>query len=191
MEEKKNNIHYPMLISVYIIYMLLLIWVIVLKFNSIPNLETAHGWIDDPLSIRFNSTNLIPFYFIYTSFKFHTFPYQEILNILIFIPFGICLTLLFKRKKVWLVVLISFLLSTLFEVEQLITALGYCDINDVITNVLGACLGIILPMVFKGEKSDKVANVFCSVFLVLLTPILIYAFVMTCKTWSLYEGLLW
>ena len=38
MEEKKNNINYPMLISVFIIYMLLLIWVIVLKFNSIPNL---------------------------------------------------------------------------------------------------------------------------------------------------------
>ncbi|MGM9857990.1 MAG: VanZ family protein [Bacilli bacterium] len=191
MKEKSKNINYSLLISVFIIYMLLLIWVIVLKFNSIPNLESAHGWKDDPMSIRFNSTNLIPFYFIYTSFKSHTFPYQEILNIFIFIPFGICLSLLFKRKKVWLVILISFLLSTIFEVEQLITALGYCDINDVITNVLGACLGAIIPIIFKGEKSNKVTNILCIVFLVILTPILIYACVMTCKTWSLYEGLLW
>lgn len=191
MEEKKNNINYPMLISVFIIYMLLLIWVIVLKFNSIPNLETAHGWKDDPLSIRFNSTNLIPFYFIYTSIKFNVFPIQEFLNIIIFIPFGICVTLLFKRKKVWLVFLLAFLLSTIFEVEQLITALGYCDINDVITNVLGAIIGAIIPIIFKGEKSNRIANIICFVFLIILTPILIYACIMTFKTWSLYEGLLW
>lgn len=59
-------------------------------------------------------------------------------NILFFIPFGE----LFPWKEKWIVAFFEALvLSVLMEIAQYIFALGWCEIDDVISNMLGAMLG--------------------------------------------------
>ena len=64
------------------------------------------------------------------------------LNILLFVPFGYLLPLLWKRAdRWWKVVLCGFLLSLLIELTQLVTHLGMFDLDDLMNNSLGAFLG--------------------------------------------------
>ncbi|MCR8967660.1 VanZ family protein [Streptococcus zalophi] len=69
-----------------------------------------------------------------------------ILNILIFIPLGILFSM--KSKNI-----IIFLLTiTIIEVSQYFFYLGFFDIGDIITNVLGFIIGNLIHDSFLGEK---------------------------------------
>ena len=64
------------------------------------------------------------------------------LNILLFVPFGYLLPLLWKRAdRWWKVVLCGFVLSLGIELIQLVTHLGMFDLDDLMNNTLGAFLG--------------------------------------------------
>ena len=64
------------------------------------------------------------------------------LNILLFVPFGYLLPLLWKwADRWWKVVLCGFVLSLLIELTQLVTHLGMFDLDDLMNNSLGAFLG--------------------------------------------------
>ena len=64
------------------------------------------------------------------------------LNILLFVPFGYLLPLLWKRAdRWWKVVLCGFVLSLLIELTQLVTHLGMFDLDDLMNNSLGVFLG--------------------------------------------------
>ena len=67
-----------------------------------------------------------------------------ILNILLFIPFGYLLPSLFPQLRWWQVIIFGFCSSLLIEVLQLITRLGYADVDDLINNTLGAAIGWLL-----------------------------------------------
>ena len=63
---------------------------------------------------------------------------QYLLNILFFIPYG----LLFPWKDNWKRVLMTALvLSVFIELFQFIFNLGWCEVDDVISNTLGAMIG--------------------------------------------------
>ena len=65
---------------------------------------------------------------------------QNVLNILAFIPYGF----LFPKKS-WKILIISVLVfSSGIELIQYIWVLGWCEIDDVICNTLGAVLGFLL-----------------------------------------------
>ena len=75
-----------------------------------------------------------------------------ILNILLFIPFGYFLPTLFPRLHWWQVVFFGLAISLTIELLQLITRLGYADIDDLINNTLGAMIGwICYKLVLKGK----------------------------------------
>ncbi|MBQ7438099.1 MAG: VanZ family protein [Oscillospiraceae bacterium] len=64
------------------------------------------------------------------------------LNILLFVPFGYLLPLLWRRAdRWWKVVLCGFVLSLGIELIQLVTHLGMFDLDDLMNNSLGAFLG--------------------------------------------------
>lgn len=68
-------------------------------------------------------------------------PVGTVLNIILFIPLGIFLPLLYKKyDKIGKIVLIGFLISLSVEIVQMFGC-GATDINDLITNTVGACLG--------------------------------------------------
>jgi len=72
-------------------------------------------------------------------------------NIVAFIPLGFMLPILFGPKKAGFtrVLIISILLSASFELLQLITSMGACDIDDVILNTSGGVIGYLLFLLGK------------------------------------------
>lgn len=71
-----------------------------------------------------------------------------ILNILLFIPFGYLLPSMFPKLRWWQVVIIGFCGSLLIELLQLLTRLGYADVDDLINNTLGAAIGFLCYKLF-------------------------------------------
>ena len=63
-------------------------------------------------------------------------------NILLFIPFGFLLPLVFRpARHIRIMLLLAFLYSTSIEITQVITKMGYGQIDDILTNVIGAGIG--------------------------------------------------
>ena len=77
-------------------------------------------------------------------------------NIIMFIPFGILLPMLFRKfRNGWLCVLAGFICSCSIEVIQHITQTGYLQLDDVVTNTVGTLLGWITWKVSKNIIENK------------------------------------
>jgi glycopeptide antibiotics resistance protein len=103
------------------------------------------------ISNREYSYNLVLFKEITRFIKYHnelgmTAVLTNILgNIVCFIPFGFMLPILStKARKFILVCLISFELSIVIEITQLIFKVGSFDVDDIVLNTLGGLVGFIL-----------------------------------------------
>ncbi|MDE6887300.1 MAG: VanZ family protein [Eubacterium sp.] len=77
-------------------------------------------------------------------------------NILAFVPFGLFFPLLSRRNRsFWKVTLISFEVSLLVELIQLVTRVGSCDVDDMILNTLGGMLGhLCFKLLFYWHRMD-------------------------------------
>ena len=89
--------------------------------------------------IRFRPhISLIPFVGMITG------PTDTILNVILFVPLGFFLPLLYKKyHHIKPVATAGFLFSLSVEIVQMFDW-GSSDINDLITNTVGACLGYLL-----------------------------------------------
>ena len=68
-----------------------------------------------------------------------------LLNILLFVPFGYLLPVLWKKAdRWWITVLLGFALYLAVELLQLVTRLGMFDVDDLINNTIGAGVGYLL-----------------------------------------------
>ena len=77
-----------------------------------------------------------------------------ILNILLFIPFGYLLPVHLPRLRWWQVILLGLAFSLTIELLQLITKLGYADVDDLINNTLGAAIGFLCyKLILKNNAS--------------------------------------
>jgi glycopeptide antibiotics resistance protein len=113
------------------------------------------------------SLNLVPFQTIwaYVSGSNHlraTFAISNILgNIIAFIPFGLFLQTIRRRKSFWTSVLIIAVTTVTVEAIQYIFGLGASDIDDVILNTFGGLIGIwlyrLFRWVFREEARTKTA----------------------------------
>ena len=74
------------------------------------------------------------------------------MNILFFIPYG----LLFPWKDNWKRVFVTALvLSVFIELSQFIFNLGWCEVDDVISNTLGAMIGWgVIRQISRKEEAD-------------------------------------
>ncbi len=80
--------------------------------------------------------------------SFSNYPIQYYLNILLLVPFGFLLPLLWtKYRSVVRVTLCGFLLSLFIEMSQLFSYRA-TDIDDLIMNTLGAFLGYLIFKIF-------------------------------------------
>ena len=94
--------------------------------------------------------NLVPFKEIHRYLTYYDVigPYTVFLNIagnvLAFVPFGLFFPLLSRRSRgICKVTLISFEMSLLVELIQLVTRVGSCDVYDMILNTLGGMIGCL------------------------------------------------
>lgn len=114
----------------FLLYLALLIWIILFKLQfSITALD------------RVREINLIPFYYK-EEVSFHATEVLE--NVLIFVPFGIYLCLIFEKLRFSGKLFLIAGMSVLLELCQYVLAVGRSDVTDLITNVSGGLIGVFL-----------------------------------------------
>jgi glycopeptide antibiotics resistance protein len=149
MEKDKNN-QVKLTFGLFIVYFLVLIWIVLFKmqftFNDLPH---------------FRGLNLIPF--AGSVIKNNQLDYNEIiLNMLVFIPFGLYLSMIKLDWSFWKKIIPIAGVSLLFEMLQFLFAIGGADITDFISNTLGGAAGIGFYIVFSKilkEKTNKILNI--------------------------------
>jgi glycopeptide antibiotics resistance protein len=109
-------------------YLVILAWLVLFKFS-------LH--LSSVLHYDKRSVNLVPFSRASGS------PAESVDNVLVFIPFGVLLSVTCKRLGFWSKLLVVLLASLAAESIQYLFAIGATDITDVITNTVGGLIGII------------------------------------------------
>ena len=75
-------------------------------------------------------------------------------NIAVFIPIGVFFCKLFKRcKKLFPTALLTFELSLVIEIIQLLTKVGSFDVDDLFLNTMGGVCGYIIYMICHNVKA--------------------------------------
>jgi len=112
------------------------------------------------------SINLIPFG---AMLHLNGMPsYSEIAyNSLVFVPFGIFVSMLGKKKSFAALIAPIILTSLFFEVIQYVFALGASDITDLIANTSGGIVGVGIFFVFNKICKENTYTVINSIALVL------------------------
>lgn len=114
---------------------------------------------------HFEMTNIIPFktIFYYLERMYNSTINTNIVatnligNILMFLPMGMALPVLFSKKfnKLWKIVVFIILLVMIIEITQFITYTGSADIDDIILNTTGAIIGYVI---IKIKPLRKILN---------------------------------
>lgn len=65
-----------------------------------------------------------------------------ILNILLYLPLGYLLAILFPNLRNWQILIIGCICSVATELAQLGLEMGYCETDDVLYNTLGTSIGV-------------------------------------------------
>lgn len=162
--KKTINIFFTIGLIFYIVF---LIWTILLK-SCLPR------DLFNVLRENFRSINLIPFNDLLNS----NYNLKDIVgNIILFIPLGIYIGLIFKNFNIYKKFLIVVLISFTFEISQYIFALGASDITDIITNSIGGLIGIISYFILKKILKDTFKTKFfitiCSTLLLILVSFIL------------------
>lgn len=119
-------------------------------------------------------------------------PIDTMLNIVLFIPLGFFLPLLYKKyHHIKPVIATCFLFSLSIEIFQMF-GWGSTDINDLITNTIGACLGYFvyyllskaLPNNLRKQFQSKSTN---DMFEVFLLAIYTFAVMVTVQPWVIHS----
>ena len=78
--------------------------------------------------------------FFWLKEDFYHAKFDVLFNIILFVPAGIFFKILFERKAIIMVCMMSILIETF----QFLTALGQVEIGDVIFNTIGGIIGLIV-----------------------------------------------
>lgn len=153
--KSKIQIRDIILISIYIVYFLFMAKILLFKNVSPAEIFNPDREISRTIAI-------IPFKSImkyYNSGNLWATVLNVVGNVVIFIPFGVYLTLYTKHKTTLKVVSIAFIVSTIVEVVQFVLDIGIADVDDIILNVMGGLVGVwtykILKLLFKEDKKIK------------------------------------
>ncbi len=159
-------------VALFIFYLAVLFCIVMLKNFFAFRFLNFMFTFQSPITSR--SINLVPFGGMLANNG--TPDYNEVIyNALAFVPFGIFLGMLRKKRSFISLIAPIALTSLFFEVAQYVFALGASDITDVIANTVGGAIGLGVFFVFHKvckENVYKVVNaaalVFASVFVLLL-----------------------
>lgn len=119
-------------------------------------------------------------------------PIDTMLNVILFVPFGFFIPLLYKKyHHIKTVALTGFLFSLSVEIAQMFDW-GSTDINDLITNTIGVCLGYLvyyllskaLPNNLRKQFQSKSINDMLEVFLL---AIYTFTVMVTVQPWVIHS----
>lgn len=138
-------------------YLAFLLWVVLFKLSY-----DVVGVVRD---YQTRSLNLIPF-----AGDSWAHDGELISNVVAFVPLGVLLGVVLVRTSLWWKLGIACLVSVALETTQYVLAIGTTDITDVISNTLGALVGLVVYEVaarrVAREALDRVVVVAGAVLLV-------------------------
>lgn len=154
-----------LVLTLFILYLYVLLKVILFKFGSVDILflwQQLQSAFEDPAYIqnRLDLANFVPFRSITQNIHGLHNPHDLINligNIAIFIPNGILISILVKKKCIW-VFISSFVLSLGLECSQVVFSMGSFDVDDLILNVSGGILGYCALQVINLASWRKSAD---------------------------------
>lgn len=148
--------------SLLIIYLIVLGWIILLKFG------VEFSYMEE------RKINLLPFANGYFD------KMETILNVVVFVPLGIYSGILFRTKTFHFHLVVFFLISLMLEGLQYLMKLGTLDIADLLTNTSGGIIGYLLVLPLGNlnsnpRKTQKQINFIAAIgtFLIVLFLILL------------------
>lgn len=148
---------------VFVTYLLTLVWLVLFKFS----LD-----ISAIVDLHTRSLNIIPF----AGLSKNQLP-GMIDNFVIFIPFGLLLSVVYKEVSFWHKFAFICTCSVAAEIIQFAFAIGATDITDVITNALGGLAGLVLydfgAARMQTKKLDRYIAIINTVLLSLIFTILL------------------
>ena len=156
MQPKTHRLWGDLSLVLFIVYLLILVWGILLKFD-LPPFETEAT----------RHYNLIPFYYEEEhSLRIHIS--EVMVNVLVFIPFGIYLCLFLGKMSLAGKAATFLSVSLALECLQFIFAIGRFDITDLITNTAGGLFGVCVFSIGKAllhdeEKTNRVLSVMVNI----------------------------
>ena len=135
-------------IFTFIFYIILLLWITILKCNMEASVHGVRIFLE-PMSIRER------FIYAMSYFELDDSISSMILNVIIFIPFGILVPLLRGKASALTTIALAFLTTLAIESAQLIVAFGYFTYMDLICNTVGAVLGVIIFIALRKRLSER------------------------------------
>ena len=176
----KKKIFNNLITITLILYVFILILAIMLKTFMVEDLYESYAFLSTfTLKERFiRGIKILEFYKIeYELGIIKRTIILDLLNGIVFVPFGMLITHFIKKHRVLKTVLICLFTSLIIELFQLITIIGSFMLNDLITNILGGLIGSILYILITKNKKYNVYNVLLSLFLVLEIALFTYLFI--------------
>ena len=169
------------------IYMLVLVWVIGLKCNmefsifmsklSMGQMSLAERAEWSFCHMRFNEDGPM----------FSAASIEDMLaNMVLFLPVGMILPMVFDSKRYLLVPVFGFGLSLFFEISQFFNTIGGFAYIDLITNTLGTIIGTVLTYFILKLIKPKTASIILAVFSVIFGAIVIFGTVNTVMNIEIY-----
>ena len=154
-DKRKMNYYNFAIQGIFIFYLAVMTWIILFKFAPPERLY----------SIRTSRVlNLIPFNDLIVGKPMSAF--ETIGNILIFIPFGIFISMIASDASVKNKIIMGMMLSIGYETVQFILSIGVADSTDVLTNTAGCAVGIgaytLMRNLIRNELKIKRMVVLCS-----------------------------
>lgn len=137
------------------IYLLVLVWILLFKLGV--HFSYMHN----------RKVNLIPFSDLFLKGTIDVA--EVILNVLIFVPLGVYIGVLYKRWTFLTKISFIFLLSLGFESIQFIARIGAFDItDDLVTNTIGGIVGLLgfaglEKIVNNRDKAQKFINILATI----------------------------
>ena len=148
----------------FLIYILIVVWVLFISVDStnrnsyfvkreihlVPFSNTVKGFQDLYTGAYQLSKSQIPYYW-------YLLGRNIIGNIILFIPLGFFLPLLFKKASSFRSIFLFTLIASLnIEILQYLFMKGVCDIDDIIYNIVGTLLGFyLLQFLLKAYSKRK------------------------------------
>ena len=126
------------LIASFAVYLFLLVWIVLWKLE-LPWV----GGVDRVIK-------LVPF--LATAEQGASKPAEVIINLLLFVPFGLFLGLLVPRWSWRRLAGVTALVSLALEATQFVLAIGSTDVTDVLVNTAGALIGFGLVAVARHRR---------------------------------------
>ena len=165
-------------IFAFTLYMLTLFWVLILKCNMRQGIiEFRYTYEGMPLYERV----------VFFMSKFTTTNKNEaLMNVVAFIPMGMVVPFIAGKKPYLAATMAGFFISLGAELVQLLTAFGGFAYIDIINNVLGTLLGIVILCILKRIMTERWLNFGMTVVSILAIPLLIYALINTINNIDIY-----